>query len=64
MRVLFFGLTFFLSFGSLFAEVIGTESCNDLLAELVRQSQYQVGLLAFVGGIVLAFIFVFGMRLR
>jgi len=33
-----------------------------LLEQLVVQVQYLIGLLAFLSGVVLAFVFVFGMR--
>ena len=33
-----------------------------LLEQLVVQVQYLIGLLAFLSGVVLAFVFIFGMR--
>jgi len=36
----------------------------ELLERLIELGQYQVGLFAFLSGVLLAFIFVFGLRLR
>ena len=43
---------------------IGTSELIPYLEHLSELGQYQIGLLSFIGGIVLAFVFIFGLHLR
>jgi len=60
----FIGVDFEGTIMLLSALLVESERKRESLHQLEILGQYQLGLLAFVGGVALCYVFVFGMRLR